>query len=57
MGASNSTEIVKSWREKRESELIKGQLILKGNFGVFKSTKKNKTKTFEGFLPQALKRG
>ena len=35
MGASNSTEIVKSWREKRESELIKGQLTLKGIFGVF----------------------
>jgi hypothetical protein len=50
MGASNSTEIVKSWREKRESELIKGQLILKGIFGVFKS-KKKKTKFFKGFLP------
>ena len=39
MGASNST--VKSWRDKRESELIKGQLISKGIFGVFKSIKKN----------------
>ena len=51
MGASNSTEVVKSkydrltpqsWREKRESELIKGQLISKGIFGVLKSTKKRK---------------
>ena len=31
----------------------KGQLILEGNFGVFKSLKK-RTKFFEEFLPQPL---
>ena len=35
---------------------IKGQLILKCPFGVFKSSKKT-TKFFPGFLPQPLKRG
>ena len=36
------------------SSNAKGQLISEGNFGVFKSHKKQ-TKFFEGFLPQSLK--
>ena len=32
----------------------KGKLILKGNFGVFKSSKK-RTKKIEGFLPKSLR--
>ena len=35
---------------------IKGHLVSKGHFGVFKSTKKP-TKIFKGFLPKPLKRG
>jgi hypothetical protein len=35
---------------------VKGQLILKCPFGVFKSSKKP-TKFFPGFLPGPIKRG